>query len=404
MVDRSHQIQTHDQTFLSQFFSRFVLFEWWSKLSNRVNGLSRKHKILLFTFVLVVGIAGRLWAQTKPSNFDFNVWLTASQSLLDGNNPYALAQFNYGPTWLGIITGIRYTAPDTEVFRLLIAIFLAAVDVGIAVVLIKKGYALAAVVFFLSPISIAISGQHQQIDNLSILVTLIAIVIAARSNPTRITNADWIAVLLLGLSLSIKHVFLLLPVWLALRSGTIMKRVLYLTVPYLVFGLSLLIPFLSAPETVTQTMIQYGGANNSPVLYFLLPDQMMAWVISWDGTKVFFAIALIVSGFIFRKIRLFEFTLIYTITAVVFSWAIVNQYLAVPVAAMAIWMNLAFLIWIVQSTIFLWGDPTTLNVPILNAIQPHTFLEFDVVAKDLFIWIFAGWLILVFTRNKLPQE
>ena len=386
------------------FANTYVIFTWWSNLSNKLEKAPHKSRVALFTLVALLGIAGRLWAQTKPSNFDFNVWLTASQSLLDGNNPYALAQFNYGPTWLGIITGIQSVSGDTQQFRLLIEVFLIAIDLGIAYVLIRKHYSLAGIVFFLSPIGIAISGQHQQIDNLAILTALIAVIIAARSNSDRLVGSDFVAALLIGLSLSIKHVFLLLPVWLLMRPNPIAKRLAYFGIPYLIFGLSLVIPFLSAPETVTRTMVQYGGANNSPVLHFLLPDQLMTWIISVDGTKIFFAVALIFSGYLFRKVRLFEFTLIYTITAVVFSWSIVNQYLAVPIAAVAIWMNIGFLIWLILSSIYLWGDATTINFPILNSIQPNTLLELDVVAKDLFPYILVGWLIIVASRNKLPKQ
>jgi len=364
----------------------------------------RRSRIILFTLVALLGISGRLWAQTKPSNFDFNVWLTASQSLLDGNNPYALAQFNYGPSWLAIITGLQSVSSDTAQFRLFIEIFLIAVDSGIAYILIRKHYSLAGIVFFLSPIGIAISGQHQQIDNIAILTALVAVVIASRSESDRLTRSDFVAALLIGLSLSIKHVFLLLPVWFLMRPNPIAKRLTFFIVPYLIFGLSLAIPFLSATETVMRTMVQYGGANNSPVLYFLLPDQLMPWIISVDGTKIFFAAALIFSGFLFRKVRLFEFTLIYTITAVVFSWSIVNQYLAVPIAAIAIWMNIGFLIWLIMSSIYLWGEATTINFPLVNLIQPHTFLEFDVVARDLFPYFFLGWLLIVGYRNKLPKQ
>jgi hypothetical protein len=386
------------------FANTYVIFTWWSKLSNSLENAPRRSRITLFTLVALLGISGRLWAQTKPSNFDFNVWLTASQSLLDGNNPYALAQFNYGPSWLGIVTGLQSVSSDTAQFRLFVEVFLIAIDLGIAYILIRKRYSLAGIVFFLSPIGIAISGQHQQIDNIAILTALVAVTIASRSKSDQLTRSDFIAALLIGLSLSIKHVFLLLPVWFLMRPNPIAKRLTFFVVPYVVFGLSLAIPFLSATETVMRTMVQYGGANNSPVLYFLLPDQLMPWIISVDGTKIFFAAALIFSGFLFRKVRLFEFTLIYTITAVVFSWSIVNQYLAVPIAAVAIWMNIGFLIWLILSSIYLWGEATTMNFPILNLIQPHTLFELDVVARDLFPYFLLGWLLIVGSRNKLPKQ
>lgn len=387
-----------------RFYRRFVLFDWWGTLSKRLEESPSAVRWGLVITAVLIGVIGRLWAQTKPSNFDFNVWLVASQSLLDGNNPYALGQFNYGPTWLGLITGFQFLSSDTSQFRLFIEIFLTAIDLGIAFVLLKKHYTLAAIVFFLSPITIAISGQHQQIDNVAILVALLATLLVVRSQTSRLAAADWAGVFLLGFSLSIKHVFLLLPVWWFLRPGPIRKRLLYLIGPYVVFGVSLLYPFLSAQNTVTRTMIEYSGANNTPVLYFLLPDQLMVWVGSWEGPKVFFAVALVFCGYLFRRVRLFEFTLLYTLCAVVFSWSIVNQYLAVPVAAMAIWMNAGFLVWMLLASVYLLGDPTSIDFPVLNQIQPNTLLDYNVVAKDLFPWIFFGWLLVAFNRQRLPTD
>lgn len=386
------------------FCRRFVRFDWWQTLSSRLEGARPSVRIGIVALAVAVGVVGRLWAQTKPGNFDFNVWLVASQSLLDGNNPWALDQFNYGPTWLGIITGLQFLSADTAQFRLLIEIVLTAIDLSIMAILIRRRYTLAAIVFFLSPITIAISGQHQQIDNMAILVALIATIIAMRSRTAHLVAADWGAVLLLGFSLSIKHVFLLLPVWWFMRPGPMARRLLYLIGPYAVFGVSLLYPFLSARDTISQSMVQYSGANNSPVLYFLLPDQMMTWVSAWEGPKVFFVLALIFCGYLFRKTRMFEFTLLYTLCAVVFSWSIVNQYLAVPVAAMAIWMNLGFLVWMLLSTIYLFGDPTSIDFPLLNLIQPHMLLEYNVVAQDLFPWIFFGWVLLALNRQQLPMS
>ena len=393
----------HDAITAKSVFVQFVLFDWWQSLSRRISQLGLPTRTGLVVAVLVIGIAARLWAQTRPSNFDFGVWLVASQSVLDGNNPYELDQFNYGPTWLGVITGLQYLSSDTAQFRLLVGISLTAVDVGVTAILIRKGYILAAIVFFLSPIAISISGQHQQIDNLAILVALIAVMIAGRAKSVNVSVQDWWAILLIGFSLSIKHVFLLFPVWLFMRPGSMKKRLLYLIGPYAVFGISLLFPFLSATDTVSRSMLQYSGANNSPVLYFLLPDQMMPWVLSWEGPKVFFALALVATGFFLRRTRLFEFTLLYTLTAVVFSWSIVNQYLAVPMAAVAIWMNLGLMVWLILASVYLLGDPLGMNVPGLNIIQPHLLLEYNVVAKDLFLWLFLGWILVLVNRKRIPE-
>jgi len=349
---------------------------------------------------LILGVAGRLWAQSKPANFDFNVWLTASQSVLDGNNPYELNQFNYAPSWLAILVGLRFFSTGVDEFRLYIAVFLLLTDLAIALILMKKGYSLAALLFFVSPIGIAISGQHQQIDSLAILVALIAVLIAAGRMSGSVNARDWALVGLLGLSLSIKHVFLLFPVWLFLRQGSIKKRLLYLIGPYVVFALALAFPFLTATDVVFTSMVRYGGANNSPVLYFLLPDQAMSWIISQDLTKVAFAVALVIVGYLFRRLPLFELALLYTVSALLFSWSVVNQYLAIPLAGVSVWMNLGFAVWMLLGSVYLLGDPLTLNFPILNQVHPHLFQDFNVVSQDLFPWLAFGWLLLAYRLRK----
>jgi len=114
-------------------------------------------------------------------------------------------------------------------------------------------------------------------------------------------------------------------------------------------------------------------------------------------------VLLLVAGWFFRHLPPFELALAYTLSAVVFSWAMVNQYLAGPMAAVAVFLNLGFLIWFLLSSLYLGGDPGVLNLPVLNSIQPHVLLEWEKVMQDLFPWVLAGWIIFAFA-SRMPER
>ena len=79
----------------------------------------------------------------------------------------------------------------------------------------------------------------------------------------------------------------------------------------------------------------------------------------------------------------------------------VNQYLAGPIAGVAIFLNVGFLIWLLMSTLYLGGSETVLNLPVLNSVQPHVLLNWESVMQDLFPWVFMGWIVFAFA-TRLP--
>ena len=351
-----------------------------------------------------VGVGARLWAQTLPGNWDFGQWINVSTAALEGQDPYSLFGYNYPPPWLVTLAIFNAITESPESFRLLIALLLLAADLLIAWLLIRRGYSLAAVAFLLSPVVIAISGQHQQVEGIAVALTLAAMAVLGAGRAARITGADWGMAVLLGLSLSFKPVFLLLPLWLAMRPGAWGPRLFRLLAPLAVFGIVFASAFLVySPQVVIRKVLQHGGANNSPLINFFLPDQIAPWVLEQGGGKVAFLFLLLAAGWFFRHLPPFELALAYTLSAVVFSWAMVNQYLAGPMAAVAVFLNLGFLIWFLLSSLYLGGDPGVLNLPVLNSIQPHVLLEWEKVMQDLFPWVLAGWIIFAFA-SRMPER
>jgi len=355
----------------------------------------------LFGMALALGTMARLWAQTLPGNWDFGQWNSVSASALAGLDPYEVNGYNYTPIWLGILTVFKTLSADETTFRLLISFLMIAIDTWIAWMLVRRGYALAAYVFLLSPIAIAISGHHQQIDGLAVALALAALLLMGKGTPERITRFDIQAVLLLGLSLSVKQVFLVLPLWLAMRSGSFHRRLLYLVVPPAIFLTMLASAFIFySPRAVIDAVLFHDGTNIPPMVLAFIPHQLAPWVIENRGGMILSLLLLIPAGYLFRRLRPFEAGLAYSITALVFAWGVANQYLVIPMAAVAVFLNLGFLIWFALATVYLGGAPDSLNLPVLNAIQPHVMLEWQWMGRDLFPYLLIGWIVFGLARSR----
>ena len=350
-----------------------------------------------------------MWAQSLPGNWDFGQWVNVSNAALAGVDPYATYGYNYPPPWLAVLTGFQAAASDDAQFRLMIAILLTLTDVGICLLLVRRGYLLAGVLFILSPISIAISGQHQQVESIALFLAFAGAFMLSGRSRRPISGVDWVAALLIGLSLAFKPVFLLFPLWLLIRRGPLARRVLLGAVPFAVLGVSVLSAFLTYPPAeVIQRIFGHGGTNNAPLINALVPNQLAPWFIEVGGAKVIFVVLLVLSAWMFRNLDVFEMSLAYTVSAVLFAWAMANQYLLTPMAAVAVYLNIGFMIWLLLSTIYLGGAADILNVWGLRDIQPHIMLDWTKVFQDLFPWFLIGWVVMIIGlfnhRNEQDQN
>lgn len=385
----------------SSLVDRWIFFSWWVRWESRVQVWPARCRWLIFLVIAIVGICVRLWAQTLPGNWDFGQWNNVSEGALAGLDPYEVYGYNYTPIWLTVLSVFKLLGTDQTSFRLIISVFLIAIDVWIAWMLARRGYALAAYVFLMSPIAIAITGHHQQIDGLAVALALAGLLLMGKGVSNRISRVDVGAVLLLGLSLSVKQVFLIFPLWLAMRPGALSRRLLYLLAPSAIFLSMLVSAFVFySPRAVIEAVLFHEGTDISPLVLAFVPNQLAPWVMENQGGKILSLLLLIPAGYLFRRLRPFEAGLAYTITALVFAWAVANQYLVTPMAAVAVFLNLGFLAWFAMATLYLGGQAESLNLPLLNQVQPHVMLEWQWMGRDLFPYLLIGWVIFVLARNR----
>ncbi len=373
-----------------------VFFTWWMRAQRHVETWSPSRRRTFFIAFALIGVSARFWAQAQPPNWDFGQWVNVSTAALAGQDPYSTYGYNYPPPWLGILTALNWATDSNESFRLLIALLLAAVDLGIALILVQRGYSLAAWIYLLSPIAITISGQHQQVEGIAIFLAFAGLALISTSDSLNLTKIDWLAALLLGLSLSFKPIFLVLPLWLLMWKTSWPRRLVLAGMPFVVFGVALASAFvLYPPAEVLRRVLGHNSMNDSPFINTFVPQQATSWALEIGAGKVVFVVILIGLGYFLRTLPAFELGLAYTLAAVLFSWAVANQYLVTPMAAVAIYLNLGFLIWFGLVSLYFAGAPGILNLPGFREIQPHLLLEYNVVMQDFFPWLLVGWLTYV---------
>ena len=255
----------------------------------RVDRLETKNwqSFWLFT-ILAVGIALRLVMPMRGSNYDMESYRIVADIVAKGGDVYAETnRYNYGPVWFHIlhaldslpwIAGDKLTALHWKV-----ACFLTIVDIGICLTLFRSYGATVAALFFLNPISIMITGYHSQFENFAILVGLVSVGILDRQKGTRWM---WLGLVLLGLSLSIKHILFLFPLWLAIKQEYWSRKLLFAGLPYVIF-LAGFVPYLPRDaHQILKNVFLYRSWNNAPLWSdfapgFATPRRRSVYVVPW---------------------------------------------------------------------------------------------------------------------------
>ena len=131
-----------------------------------------------------------------------------------------------------------------------------------------------------------------------------------------------------------------------------------LTVPVAVFAATFL-PFLrEGAAGIIQNVLLYRGYDNAPLWKLLLPSGVLAVV---SPTMLFLAV-LAVSGLLLHHRNRVDSLLIYQIVLVAFSPAVANQSLAIPAAAMAVFPNALFGVFVAMASVHLLIHHEGLNI------------------------------------------
>lgn len=356
--------------------------------------------------LLVLGIVLRFAMMKRGFNFDMESWRLAADITAHDGNVYAETyRYNYGPIWfevLHILDRIAQSFPDPyHAFRFLIVGTLTLADVGIWYLLRKRFGLVAGFLFFLNPISIIITGYHNQFDTVAIFAALAAMVVYGDVSGGLTKRKLW-GLALLGLSLTVKHIFFLFPLWLAVKQRGWREKLVVLALPIGIF-LASFVPFAAEGHAgIAKNVFGYSSFSNSPFWFTMLPQFVQSVV----SIKLLFFGALVVFAFIMRKRPVVESLLMYTIILVVFSAAIANQYLAIVCAGIAVFPNFFYALYTLFATLMLSISDAGLHsdkvqqalpAPIGNSLAAEATYR----AYDIPLFMLAVGLLWHFQRQRI---
>jgi len=308
----------------------------------------------LLAVVLLTGLAARLAMVRFGSNFDFESWRIVAGIMHHGGNVYAeTRRYNYGPVWFWLLGGMNWLAgDDPRIFRYLIVGLLSAADVGIFW-MVRRRYGMAAgMLFFLNPVSIIITGFHNQFDNLAICLGLMAVMLWGEQNEQPVTGRKWLGLLVLGVSLMTKHLLFIFPLWLAVKQRGWRQKLLLLAVPVGCFVLGF-VPYWSVGhDGILVNVFDYHSTMNRLFYRFYLPECIQCLI---DAQVVWYVI-LVLLAFYCRQRNGFESLLVYLGAVLAFSPSTVNEYLVIPIAFIAVCPNAFFYLYSTLCTVHLCVD------------------------------------------------
>lgn len=286
------------------------------------------------------GIFLRFLVMSSGHNFDFESFCIVGDISSKLNNVYAeTSRYNYAPVFFCIL-GICYWLSQLMAidfvltFRIFIVGILTFTDLLIMKWISEKYSLRAGLIFFLNPVSIIITGYHNQFDNIAVLMALLSC--NFYNEEEEFNKKDIFFIAFLTMSLLVKHLLYIFPFWILVKKHLpLKKKFAYVFIPPLIFLLGFL-PFAlnsqAAFHGIINNVFLYRSFNNAPLLsgifqFFKIPVQY--WFIIF--ICILAAVSLIVRG------QTYEYMiLIYLVSVVAFSSAIANQYLVIPAAAVCV--------------------------------------------------------------------
>ncbi len=278
-----------------------------------------KKKLLILITLFFTGLFLRVYISNLGYNFDFGLWQIVGDLVSQGKNVYReTTRYSYGSIWfliLGLFKKISlFFENDYFAFRFLVILTLTISNFLMSLLVYRFFGSFAFFFIFFNPILIYTTGFHNQFDTLAIFFGLLALITIEKK------REKLVGYLLLGLSLTIKHIFLFFPLWLIIRTKN-KKQFLYSLVPYLVFICSFL-PFVNSKETYV-AILNNVFLNKRDLLYPFLKNISLT-------TPIIIFIVLWIFGWVFKKEKIFHSGLYYLL---IFTGSLVNSgvlYLSIP--------------------------------------------------------------------------
>ena len=262
----------------------------------------------LFFVMLAAGFAARLLVATRGHDYDMDSWQIMASIADRGDNVYASTdRYNFAPAWFHVLHVLNLLAGhNPTVFRYAVAGFLSLGDAGIFFILWRRFGRLAAGWFFLNPISVIITGYQCNFDNLAILSGLLAVMLMGEDFDRPVTRRKLLGLVVLGLSLVIKHVFFAFPFWLAVKQKGMRQKLVVILVPIFIFALSFVPYWHAGSQGIIQNVFLY-RSHSTEFFYHMFLPQFVQYMFS---SQMVWFFLLAIFAFIYRQKNTIEFLLL----------------------------------------------------------------------------------------------
>ena len=355
---------------------------------------------LYFWIVIFTGLFSRVLISQQGYNFDFESYRLVTDLFQNGEDFYITGRYNYAPVWIHILNFLD-SLPDFNLdsfdpLRIKVVLLLSFVDLFIFFLLRREHSFLIATFFFLNPISIFITGFHNQFDNLAVLVGFIAILMYEKNNKN---FGFFICCTLLGLSLCIKHVLFFIPIWLAFKERNFLKKVLIIFIPYMLFLTSFVFYIPEHFDSILKNVFQYSSFNNGPFWNIYVPYVVKFFI----PIKILFIASLFLFGLFIKNRSLKDIFYFYLLAVVVFSSAASNQYFAIPLIAIVIFWNRFYAAYTLVCVLLFLIDESSLKIDWIVNLFNWDFTYSRYLYHVIIFVLSIGFLETLISKKKLNR-
>jgi hypothetical protein len=331
--------------------------------------IGRSRERTLFAMCVVLGIALRAFSSRRGWNFDTEM-LFKIASLPAGANFYReyVGWANWGPIPYNIFQVFHALPGGDRIWRFhtYLACFFTACDV-ISSVVVWRVWGLRAAAWFLlfSPIAIVVSGYHCNAEPAIVAMVLVGYYLHVRRGQEA-GSIHPAFLVCLGVSLALKHSFVLFPIWLALRPAPWRQRALILIVPYGVWFASALYYLIPTPAYFVGNVLSYGGYSGNALV-----PMAVEWILrrlDLAGRELrflwlpLFLGAMLAIGWRIRRWPLERSLLLYPIAILVTTSAVALQYFNLASFSVAAHLDVTGVVFSIFSAYFYGGHPEELNL------------------------------------------
>ena len=333
------------------------------KLSNYLDRYPKKY---LWFVAVFIGTLARIVIARLGHNEDFYNWTWNATEMRGGGSVYSgNVPYGYGPFWMFVLQFadlIQSIFPENrKIFRLVIILVLTLADLLIAAIIARKFSHYAALLFFLNPVSIILTGYHNQFDNIAIVAALIAVLQFNSGESKSSSKNFYLGLVLIGFSLAVKQILLFFPIWLFFRNGSFKQRVIRSAMPYVIY-IACFIPWatsIARIETIVKDLYlmtrgRPGIVRNLGGSTYIEPTfEINYGRIGFYLSYAVWIIGILAFGWIMRNRTLLHSLIVYLLLMVGLAPAYSQQQLILPMLAVLVYATIELRIFYLLTLLFM---------------------------------------------------